>query len=119
MSDVHLLVAIHTWFLFPHFKWSQLGDPDVGGTPSFMSRHMLVRYFLMVQQIEDGTNENWMQMDEFKGFVDSMQTLDISEKNLQKEKGKHFLRIVRASLTKHFCSWVSANLLFLSLFNEK
>ena len=119
MSDVHLLVAIHTWFLFPHFKWSQLGDPDVGGTPSFMSRHMLVRYFLMVQQIEDGTNENWMQMDDFKGFVDSMQTLDISEKNLQKEKVKHFLRIVRASLIKHFCSWVSADLLFLSLFSEK
>ena len=82
MSDVHLLVAIHTWFLSPHFKWIQLGDPDVGGTPRFMS-----------QQIEDRTNENWMQMDEYKGFVASIQPLDISEKTCKRKNWRIFCKL--------------------------
>ena len=60
-----------------------------------------------------------MRNDEFKGFVNLIETLEISEKDLQKEKLKHFLWIVRTSLTKHFRCWASADLRFLSLFSEK
>lgn len=34
-SDIYLLSVIHRWFLFPHFQWCQLGNPEVGFTPSF------------------------------------------------------------------------------------
>ena len=41
MNDLHLLTAFHTSFLFPHFKYLQLGDEDARNTPSFQARHLL------------------------------------------------------------------------------
>ena len=119
ISDVRLLAVMHTWFIFPHFKWCQLGDPAVGNTSSFLSRHMLVRYFIMSEQVEEAKNEKWQEYDEWKGFVESIEELEKDEeKEIQKVKVTHFLRIVSASLTKHFRIWTSSDLLFLSLFAE-
>ena len=74
ISDVHLLSVIHRWFLFPHFKWCQLGDPEVGVTPSFQSRHMMVRYFLMMDHIESAMEDRWKSMVMFEGFKDTLYT---------------------------------------------
>ena len=119
MSDVHLIAAFHNWFLFSHFKWCQLGDPEVGGTPSFQSRHMLVRFFIMLTQVEDAMEEKWMDMAEFNKFVRSLDNINDNEKEIQKKKVAHFLRIVKGSLTKHFKMWVSEKIFFLSLFGEQ
>ena len=40
-------------------------------------------------------------------------------KKIQELKVTHFLRIVKFSLTKHFGIWVSADLIFLSLFSNQ
>ena len=50
MNDLELLVAFHRAFLFPHFKYLQGGDPCTGDTPSFLCRHITIRYFLMVEE---------------------------------------------------------------------
>ena len=42
LNDIELLVAFHSFFLFPHFKFLQDGDKECGGTPSFIARHMTV-----------------------------------------------------------------------------
>ena len=42
LNDLELLVAFHSFFLFPHFKFLQDGDKECGGTPSFIARHMTV-----------------------------------------------------------------------------
>ena len=60
LSNVRLLATLHTWFLFVHFDWCQKGNPEAGDTPSFQSWHMLVRFFLMLQQVEDAMEEKWM-----------------------------------------------------------
>ena len=119
ISDVHLLVAIHKWFLFPHFKWCQLGDNAVGGTPSFSARNMLVRYFSMMDQVRSAENGKWESLADFEGFKASVNGLPDEEQGIQRLKVTHFLRILCASLKKHFGMWISSNLLFLSLFSEQ
>ena len=119
MSDIHLLVAIYKWFLFPHFEWNQLGNPDVGGTPSFISHNMLVRYYLMADQIKSAMGEKWQNMDEFKGFKLILETMDEEDKILPIIKVKQFLQIIKAALINNFGMWVSAHFLFISLFNEQ
>ena len=118
MSDIHLLTAIHKWFLFPHFKWCQLGDSKVGGTPSFLSRHMLVRYFLMIQQVTSVTKGRWRDVKEFTDFISTLDDMNNDEEETQIQKVEHFLRIVKASLDKHFKIWIEPNLFFLSAFSE-
>ena len=119
VSDIFLLATIHEFFLFPHFKWCQQGDPEVGNTPSFQSRHMLVRYFLMHSQIANALkNDEWLKMEKFGNFVSTFGKLNEEEISIQKLKVRHFLDIILKSLTKHFSVWISSNLLFLSLFEE-
>ena len=119
MSDVHLLVAIHKWFFFPHFKWCQLGDNAVGGTPSFSARNMLVRYFSMMDQVRSAENGKWESLADFEGFKASANGLPDEEQRIQRLKVTHFLRILCASLKKHFGMWIYSNFLFLSLFSEQ
>lgn len=45
INDLYLLTSFHKVFLFPHFKYLQLGDDSATGTPSFQARHLLVRHF--------------------------------------------------------------------------
>ena len=46
-----LMCVFHTWFLFLHFAYLQKGNAALGGTPSFLSWHILVRYFLMQEDL--------------------------------------------------------------------
>ena len=41
------------------------------------------------------------------------------ERVIQKEKVKHFLRIIAASLTKHFSIWIKHSLISLSVSSEQ
>ena len=59
LNDLELLVAFHSFFLFTHFKFMQDGDKECGGTPGFIARHMTVRYFLMVEDLESVEDDKW------------------------------------------------------------
>ena len=118
MPEIYLLTAIHKCFLFPHFKWCQLGDSKVGGTPSFLSRHMLVRYFLMIQQVTSVTKGRWREVKEFTDFVATLDNMNNDEEETQIQKVQHFLRIVKASLDKHFKIWIEPDIFFLSVFSK-
>ena len=52
MNDLELMIAFHTAFIFPHFKFLQLSDPKIGGTPSFLGRHITVQYYLMRRDLD-------------------------------------------------------------------
>ena len=41
-SNIELIVAFHTWFLFLHLKYLQEGDPIAGNTASFLVRYVTV-----------------------------------------------------------------------------
>ena len=117
MNDLYLLTAFHCSWLFPHFKYLQLGDEKAGNTPSFQGRNMLVRYYLMDSDIQN-LKQEWKTNEHFAQYVSSLNQLPIDEKKIQERKLTHFFRYTEDSLHKHFGIW-STDLLFLSLFSNQ
>ena len=116
-SDIHLISAFHTYFLFSHFAWLQKGDPEVGAAPGFLARHMASRYFLMHSDLTSG-RENWRNLPIFQDFISSQEQLtDSVESERQIKKANEFFRIALELLEKHFDLWVNKHL-FLALFGE-
>lgn len=118
LFDFELLCAFHKFFLFPHFKFLQGSDPMTGSTPSFLCRHMLVRYFIMVQDIDKLSEDRWKDEIVFSDVLHRYNTLDENEKVIATKKISHFIRYVKESLTKHFKQWCN-ELFFLSIFSNK
>ena len=116
VNDLHLLVLFHTAFLFPHFKFLQLGNKASGDQPSFQARHLLVRYCMMATDLED-IKKKWKEHENFRMFVSTLNDLSINEQNQQKRKLTKFLRYSCESLKKHFQQWTSNNF-FLGLFSN-
>jgi len=117
MNDLHMLCSLHEFFIFPHFKYLQLGDKVVGSTPSFQARHILLRYFLMNEDIEKMKNE-WMTLEKFKNYCESLEHLNTEDKVVQNKKRTHIFNIMQTSLHKHFCPWAE-NLFFLAIFSDQ
>ena len=107
VNDLELLVAFHKAFLFPHFKFLQLGDPRTGTTSSFLSRHITIRYFLMIEDLESMENNKWMSHVKFTAFKSSLDKLNDIEKEQQKKKNILFLGFIRRSIEKNFNEWTS------------
>jgi hypothetical protein len=117
-SDVHLIAAYHNHFLFSNFAWLQKGDPENGGTPGFLARHIAVRHFLMHSDLTDGIT-NWTCLPAFlEAFVKSLDHLtEDAQKQLQKDKVFEFFKMARRILEKHFDLWVN-KFLFLAIYGE-
>ena len=118
VNDLELLVAFHEAFLFPHFKFLQLGDPRTGTTASFLSRHITIRYFLMMEDLESMENNKWMSHVKFTAFKSSLDKLNDIEKEQQKKKITLFLGFIRRSIEKHFSEWTS-RLFFLGIWSDQ
>lgn len=115
INDLHLICAFHTFFLFPHFGFLQLGDPKAGNTASFQARHMAVQYFLMLEDLLAIDND-WERKEQFGEYVRSLEELNDDDKAIQKKKKfTHFTRYVRKSLIRYFKRW-TRDLFFMSLF---
>ena len=56
LNDLELLVTFHEAFLFPHFRFLHLGDLQTGNKASFLCRHITIRYFLMIEDLESMQN---------------------------------------------------------------
>jgi hypothetical protein len=93
-SDIHLIDAYHKYFLCSHFAWLQKGNPQLGNKPGFLNRHIVVRYFLMLQELSaayEGEGEGWKELDAFKSFRESMEPLDEATKVKQTKKGNFLI----------------------------
>lgn len=91
INDLEIMVAFHESFMFPHFKFFQQGDPQTGKTPGFQCRHMLVRYYLMLNDLDKIQNGGWRTHDKFQDFVKHLETFDEGvDKDKQIEKSYSF-----------------------------
>ena len=102
LFDHELLCAFHKIFLFPHFKFSQSGDGRSGSTPGFISRHIFVRFFLMIEDIEKFSGDKWKTEEGFKDVLSQYNVLTDNEKEIATNKIHHFVRYAKESLTNHF-----------------
>ena len=115
-SDLELIAAFHSWFLFPHFNFLQEGDPVAGDTPSFLARLITVRYFLMMDDLRIIDNGEFKTNESFRDYNDIVDTLSPEDQIIAQKKFKHFFRYVRESFVKHFAIWLD-ELFFLALFS--
>lgn len=115
-SDLELIATFHSWFWFPHFKFLQEGDPAVGGTASFLARHITVRYFLMMDDLRIIDTGESKAHDSFRDYNKSVVALCAEDQVIAEKKFKYFFRYVRESFLKHFVIRLD-ELFFLSLFS--
>ena len=72
VSDVMLINGFMSFF-DPHFAWFQKGDPRVGNTPALKSRLVLVRMFLINEDLEKLANDNsWEEEEAYTMFVETL-----------------------------------------------
>ena len=116
LNDLELICAFHTFFLLPHFKWLQNGDTEVQ-TPSFISQHIKIRYFLMLTDLESTDNGKWKDNVIFDDCKPSCDELEESNK-ITREKIDALLSYVKESLVTHFKPW-TGDLAFLFLFSNQ
>ena len=115
-----MLFSYHTYFLFTHFKWLQLGDPKIGGKKSgYLNWHIAVRYFLMNEDLHAAIQDNkWKTLPEFSTFCETNGNLSSYDWDMQEKKIKLVFTLALKQLRKHFDVWVN-KLLFLSLYSEQ
>jgi hypothetical protein len=128
-ADVELVVVHQGTFFFKHSEWLQRGDSQIGNRPGVISRHIGVRYYLMLTELD-----SWYDLDargmEFAKYRDIIASLPAiasapdqeprtaQQVRIEQEtKTNNFLMRARDSLVKHF-SWCINELLFLSLHSE-
>ena len=92
VTDVLFVNGISKAWLNPHMKFYQSTDPNVG-EPGFLSFHRQVRYFLMLEDIND-LKLNWRTRPAFAQF--SAKVSQMSDPNLKRLK----IEMVSAFLTK-------------------
>ena len=135
VSDIKLISCFHDIFLNQHFNWLQKGDAAIGGTPGYLGRLMLVRYFLMHQDLKmmmkDGWKKGGKKMEPFLNSLgeDALNVsipdpADPSGKRtttgaiIQAKKINMFFEISFKILQKHYDIFCK-ELLFLSLYGEQ
>ena len=135
ISDIKLISCFHDTFLNQHFDWLQKGDQDIGDTPGYLGRHMLVRYFLMHSDLEKMINNGWKNGGgKMEPFLNSLEEeclncpiLDPADpskkksttgKKIQSRKADLFFQVSFNILQKHYDVFCE-RLLFLSLYGEQ
>ena len=64
----------------------QDGDKECRGTPGFIARHMTVRYFLMVEDLESVEDDKWRSNEMFKHYCASLDSRNDEDKAMQNKK---------------------------------
>ena len=110
-SDLLFLAAYHHFFMTPHFKFLQAAG-DRSKKPGYQSNNILVRYFLMHEDIEAMKDEGWKQNEKFKDFKDSLITLQEDQQHRCTAKANMFFERVLEKLEFYIQRW--ANELFMA-----
>ena len=135
VSDIKLIACFHDVFLNEHFDWLQKGDDEIGGTPGFLGRHMLLRYFLMHSDLSKLVDSGWKRVGEkMKPFLNSLEEEDMNVpikdpedpdgesmtvgKKIQIKKAEIFFKVSLTILEKHYDRFCN-KFLYLSLYGEK
>ena len=92
-NDLLLVVALHTAFLFPHFKFLQDGDPKADGMVSFLARCMTVRYHFMLEDLASIEEDRWMTHTKFVEYSKILTKLEEEEQIIQTHKYSHLYQI--------------------------
>jgi hypothetical protein len=116
MSDAHLSNGFMNYFFDINYSWLETGDPEVGGTLGFLSRHLLVRSFIIHDKLQSALNGGWKKFEEFKSFCE-FKDLRENEQKKQEDKANAFFKLALEPVKKHFAIW-SNELLFFGLFGE-
>jgi hypothetical protein len=92
VADVHFIAVITKKWLNPHMRWYQRSDPNIG-QPGYLVPHRLVRYHLMVADLEDMRND-WQTQEAFKGFRDVLAGMCETLRPMKKKMVKSFLTLM-------------------------
>lgn len=101
LSDSNLLNGFMTYYFNESYAWFETGDPALGGTLGFLSRHMLLRYFIMSKKLKDAMDGGWEKMIEFEVFAKFINLTD-DQKKFQYEKADQFMNLAYVSIKKKF-----------------
>ncbi len=118
ISDLALLKSFHVSFLNPHFRWIQASD-DLSGLPAFQSHQILVRFFLMQQDLSSIRDTVLTNHPDFIDFRESLVTLTDEDRKLQEKKVNVFMTESVSALNKHFKRWANRQLLPAALLSER
>ena len=121
IADLYIIKGYCEFFFDEHFKWFQQGDALLHMPPSFISRHVLVRYFLMHQDHQKAMNEGWKSLDPFqdyKEYVDEQLKESQYFEVYRDKKVSMFFEESFNTLNHHYIKWVNTNLLVFSLFSK-
>ena len=110
--DIKMIAALHTYWVFPHFKFLQLGDPVSGNKSGYQARLMTERYVLMHGDLVACMDNKWKQQAEFENIVSLMNTMSDEQKVKVERKMMHSISIMIDYLEKHFKNWCNQNLPF-------
>jgi hypothetical protein len=115
VSDVYFLLGITVTWLNPHFRWYQRPDAQLENSlPGHLAFHRAVRYFLMIEDLENIRN-NWWTMEKFKKFVDEVKEMNEE----QKKRKEHFLSSFIGMMINQVHKHNNSSKLFRTLYSEK
>jgi hypothetical protein len=101
LIDLSLTAAFFRGYFFHHFKFLQGVDPHIG-KPGFLPFHILVRVFLMLQDLEHLANYQDEPAEEMNDFVEKVSQLPQEEQDKQHWKAAQFFKFARDELFKMF-----------------
>ena len=79
-NHLELIVLFHLFLLSPHFQRLQIGDLSSVSTPSFLARHMVVQFFLMLGDIGIIEKEGWKTRPLFRYYASKPNGFDDGDK---------------------------------------
>ena len=96
-----MIAALHTYWVFPHFKFLQLGDPVSGNKSGYQALLMTKQYFLMHGDLVACMDNKWKQQAEFENIVSLMNTMSDEQKVKVERKMMHSISIMIDYLEKN------------------
>jgi hypothetical protein len=117
LADVFFVAGIAKYWLNPHMKWYQGSDPNIG-RPGFLALHGTVRYFLMLDDINE-ISCNWKTIDVFCKFSEHVQSMTNPKlKHLKEGMVEAFLKKMRLQIQKHNKQYILTRAIIRSVFAE-
>jgi hypothetical protein len=116
LSDANLVHGFMNYYFNEPYCRFEKGDPALGNTLGFLSRHMFVRYFVMSSQLKHAMDGGWKTIKEFSVFAKFLNLTD-DQKKFQHKKADQFMKLAHEAIKKHFSIWCN-DLLFFGLFGE-
>jgi hypothetical protein len=117
VADVHFIAVITKKWLNPHMRWYQRSDPNIG-QPGYLVPHRLVRYHLMLADLEDIVG-GWKNLEAFKDFRAVLSSLDDTLRPMKEAMVSSFVSLMMQQVIKHNQRYLLTPKLIRAVFAEK